>query len=79
MDISFKGPKTEQFFLVRFKFYSKGNTKNLLKIKKGPRTVKHTVKKNLLVFADISGTGCDILKILTDLDSACQGLYSDKK
>jgi hypothetical protein len=51
----------------------------LLKIKKGPRTVKHTVKKNIHIFEDISGTGCDILHILIDLDSADQVLYSEEK
>jgi hypothetical protein len=45
MDISFQGQKTEQFYLAWFKFYCKGNTKKLLKIKKSPRTVKRTVKK----------------------------------
>jgi hypothetical protein len=78
MDLSFHGQKTEHFYLIRFIFYCKGNMKKLLKIKKVSRTVKRTVKKNLHVFADISGTGCDILKILTDLDSAGQGLYSEK-
>jgi hypothetical protein len=78
MDLSFQGQKTKQFYIVQFKFYCKGNMKKLLKIKKGLRTVKHTVKKNH-VFADISGTGCDILKILTDSDSRGQGFYSEKK
>jgi hypothetical protein len=70
MDLSFQGQKTEQFYLVRFKFFCKVKAKKFLKIKKGTRTVKRTVK--LHVFADISGTGCDILKILTDSDSTGQ-------
>jgi hypothetical protein len=34
MDLSFQGQKTENFCLLWFKFYCKGNTKKLLKIKK---------------------------------------------
>jgi hypothetical protein len=48
-----KGQKTEHFYLVRFKFYCKGNTKKLLKIKKGSLTVKRTVKK-IYTFLQIS-------------------------
>jgi hypothetical protein len=51
-----------------FKFYCKGNTKKLLKIQKGPRTVKHTSKNH--VFGDISGTGCNILKIRIRIQQA---------
>jgi hypothetical protein len=49
-----------------------------LKIKKSSRTVKRTVKKIYTFLKNISGTGCDILKILTDLDSAGQGLSSKR-
>jgi hypothetical protein len=71
MDLSFQGQKTEQFYLVRFKFYCKGNTKKLVKIKKGSRTVKCTVKK-IYTFLQISREPV----VLTDSDSAGQGLYS---
>jgi hypothetical protein len=77
MDLSFQGQKTDHFYLAWIKFYSERNTKKLLKIKKSLHTVKRTVKKH--VFANISGTGYDILTILTDSDSAGQGLYSEKK
>jgi hypothetical protein len=51
----------------------------LSKIKKGSSTVKPTVKKiYMFLQIPISRTGCDFLKILTDLDSAGKGL-SEKK
>jgi hypothetical protein len=79
MDLSFQGQKTEHVYLVWFKFYCMGNTKKLVKIKKSPRTVKHTVKK-IYTFLQISQDPFGIiLKILTDSDSADQGLYSEKK
>jgi hypothetical protein len=46
MDFSFQGQVTEHFYLIQIKFYCKENTKNLLKIRKSPSTVKHTVKKS---------------------------------
>jgi hypothetical protein len=71
MALSFLMQKTEHLYLVWLKFYCMENTKKLLKIKKSPRAVKCTVK-NLHILADISGSNCDILKILTDSDSAGQ-------
>jgi hypothetical protein len=47
------GQKTEHLYLVRYKFYCKGNTKKLLQIKKGLHTVKRTVK-NIYTFLQIS-------------------------
>jgi hypothetical protein len=61
MDLSFQRQKTEHFYLFRVKFYCQGNMKKLSKIEKGLCTLRRTVK-NLQVFANISGTGCDILK-----------------
>jgi hypothetical protein len=52
-DSQLSGAKTEHFYLVLFKFYCKGNTKKLIKIKKGQRTVKRTVKK-IYTFLQIS-------------------------
>jgi hypothetical protein len=53
MDLGFQGQKTEHLYLAWFKFNCKGNMKKLLKIKKGPRTVKHTVTK-IYTFLQIS-------------------------
>jgi hypothetical protein len=49
MDLSFQGQKTEHFYLVWVKFYCMENTKKLAKIKKSPRNVRRTVKKNYTV------------------------------
>jgi hypothetical protein len=72
MDISFQGQKTKHFYLVQFKFYCKGNTKKLLKIKKGRALFKKSTcfcryLRNQLWYSK------------TDSDWAGQGLYSEKK
>jgi hypothetical protein len=65
------GKKNRTFISYLDNILMQGEYKNIAKNKKkGLRTVRHTVKKNLHVFANISATGCDILKILTDLDLA---------